>query len=85
MLNQLANPGKSRKEKDEITNIIKSYCVHFDVPVSGEKTDILSQFIATIRIESSDYTDVTVRVNINLNNNGKITELKVLEFEKTEK
>ncbi len=83
LLLELADPGRTRQDKNGFAKELESYCVQGrDTPVTGVEAENVDELVMKIRIESSEFTATTIKTEIALDDAGKITGIKVLEYTK---
>lgn len=82
LLSQLANHGKSIKEKDQVTNQLGSYCSNgMNTPVLGKETGTIVDLVYKLRIEASESITVSFQTSLDLDDTGLIKSIEIVEYE----
>jgi hypothetical protein len=81
LLMALADPGKSRRDKNTLARELESYCVKGpDTPVTGIPVDDVDALVIKVRLESSEYVRASIETDLELDNAGRITRIHVKEY-----
>lgn len=86
MLDLLGNEGSDAEQKDEVAEKLYRLCDKGkNTLVTGQESGILEDLILKLRIESNEFTNVEIQTEIINGASGKISSIKVNQYNNTPK